>query len=515
MFDKVLIANRGETAICIQRTCREMGIPTVALFEPSDIYSLHVRLSDECVPISPGDFYEPQTLVHIAQEKNADAIHPGYGFIAERFDFAQACQKAGITFIGPPPEALEPFQCRMAALDRAQQAGFPTVEHSPLTFDSADPDHGCSIAEMKSEALQLGYPVILKHCSNGRGIADRQIRDAPALEEALLRSRSESRVKGVDPHLYLEKAFLPSYQVGVIVLCDHKGNQIQLGDVESFTRAGGQRILIESPAPCLKNNQHQQIQQTALELARLFGFQGCGTLEFLVDQAGYFVFREMKTYLPFEHPLVEMITGIDLVRKQISIAAGEPLTLQQEELQPHGSAMLSCIKGRIPPTNGSHNGHGEFLQHSVLPNGPHVRVDTHIYSGYQPSSEYDTLLAKIAVWGEDRGICLRRMQRSIQEVKLAGISTNLNQLQAILSSPEYVGGMYINQPAFAEKDTAEYQASLQRLAAAAAVLYTRRNQPIQMELPDRLVTGWRQNNRTMAQWLYSGLTYEQIGRQDR
>jgi acetyl/propionyl-CoA carboxylase alpha subunit len=492
MYKKILIANRGEIAVRILRTCREMGILSVALYQPSDVGSLHVRLADECVPLTtPAGFRDAEAMIAIAKAKGADAIHPGIGFLAEEADFAQACAAAGLTFIGPPPATLDGVRSKVAALKRAREAGFPVLPHSAHCLPS-------EAEAARAEAEKVGYPLVIKSCRGGRGRGERLVRTPDRFDEALRRAQKEALAVYGDSSVYLERALIPTHQLGVQVLADAHGNLIHLGEREGSLIYGNQKVIEESPAPSLNPAQRQQLWQMALDLARLFNVQGAATIEFLLDKAGQFYFTEIKARLQVEHPVTEMVTRVDLVREQIRIAAGERLARPQSAVALTGWGMVTRLTAEDPwrrflPSPG-------LLRRVRLPSGPEVRVDTYVYSGCEVPAEYDPLIAKLTVWGEDRAACLARLKRALMEFKLVGTSTNLPLLQRIVQALDFEQGTYDSEFLAHPFDHSPEQAEQFRdLAAVAALLFARRTQAFTPSTPERLSSGWHRDSRRLPQ----------------
>lgn len=493
MFTKILIANRGEIAVRIIRTCREMGLQTVVLYDPADRGSLHVRLADEALVLpTPAGFRDGEALAQVALAKGANAIHPGYGFLAEEADFIRACTAAGLAFIGPPAEVVAALRNKPAALQRAAEAGFPTRPHSPRSFGPEES------AALRAEADRLGYPLVIKSCRGGRGRGERLARSADELEPAALRARAEAQTVYADQQLYLERAVLPGHQIGVQILSDTRGGLIHLGEREGSLIWGNQKVLEESPAPCLTPDQRERLWRMAIDLARLFAYQNAGTVEFLMDEEGKFYFTEIKARLQMEHPLTEMVTRLDLVREQIRLAAGERLELDQAAVRLSGWAMQCRVSAEDPwqsflPTPG-------VLQRLRLPAGVEVRVDTYAYSGCRLPAIYDPLIAKLIVWGPDRGLCAQRLARALEDLSLVGIPSNLPALQRLVGDPRYQRGQYDTEtlqqpPAPPEIGDERY---LRDLAVISAVLHERRHQILQPSLPERVISGWHRGARRLG-----------------
>lgn len=490
MFKKILIANRGEIAVRILRACRELGIPSVALFQLPDQDSLHVRLADESVRLnSPLGFMDRDAIVEIARERGADAVHPGYGYLAEEADFIRACTAAGLAFIGPPAQVVQTVRDKIGALERARAAGVNTVAHSPRPYGLGE------LEPLRAAADVIGYPVILKSCRGGRGRGERLVPAPQLLDESVRRAQTEAQAVYGDRALYLERAIPDAHQVAVQIVADRHGNLVHLGDREGSLRLGNQKILEESPAPCLTEAQRQEVVQVALQLARLFSFENAGTVEFLVDGDGRFYFTEIKARISLEHPLTEMLSRVDLVQEQLRVAAGLPLSVRQEDVSLRGWAMQCRVRAEDPsrnlmPTPGR-------LRRVRLPSGPEVRVDTYVYSGYDVPPEYDPLLAKLVVWGPDREACLARMQRALREYRLIGIPTNLPLLERLMAQPEIEQGRYHTGYPVQLFQFDDSDGRRRDLAVAAAILYVRRTQTFHPTTPERLRSGWHRDSRAL------------------
>jgi acetyl/propionyl-CoA carboxylase alpha subunit len=494
MFTKILIANRGEIAVRILRACRSLGIATLALYQPDDRSSLHVRLADECVELkTPDGFLDQENILQIALENGVDAIHPGYGFLAEREDFIRLCDSAGVAFIGPPAPVVAATRQKIQALQRAEAAGFSTPAHSTTLFTDAD------LEALYAETHHLGFPLLVKSCRGGRGRGERMVWSPDRLTNAVQAAQTEAQVVYGDRRVYLEKVILPAHLIGVQVMGDRQGNLIHLGEREGSLRYGNQKLIEETPAPCLSPARRRDLWQAALELARLFELQNVGTVEFLVDEAGQFYFTEIKPRIQIEHPLTEMVSGVDLVREQIRIAAGEPLNLDQQAVRLEGWAMQCRISAEDPwrqflPNPG-------YLHMVRLPGGPGVRVDTYVYSGSYIPTEYDPLVAKLVVWGMDRAECLERMRQALREFQLTGTPTNMPLVQRILSQPGFIQGDYTTEllPDPLEETTALDETYYRDLAVIAAVAYLRQRQSFRPVIPERVLGGWHRESRRLPQ----------------
>ncbi len=490
MFKKVLIANRGEIAVRIIRTCRDMGVKTVAVYTSTDLNSLHVRLSDEAVALqSPKRYGDGEEILRIAQQTGAEAIHPGYGFLAESADFARMCQQAGLVFIGPPPAVLALLETKSQMLEEAQAAGFPTPPHT-FSFDAVDVDL------MMKEAALIGYPVVIKSCRGGRGRGSRIAFKPERLADAVAAAQTEAQRVYGDTRFYLEHAIWPAYHVDVQILADTAGNIIHLGERCSSLLQHNQKLLAETPAPCLTEAQRQYACQTAVNLARLFGYQGVGTVEFLVSPDGAFYFSDFKGRIQVEHPITEMVSGLDIVAEQLAIAAGQPLPRQQEDVHLKGWAMQCRINAENPwnhymPSPG-------VLYRFRLPAGLNVRVDTYGYGGCVVPVRYDSLLALVVTWGENRAMCIRRMQRSLEDFIIVGVETNLPLHQRIIAHPDYLAGRYatdfIQHAQLADPMPVP---NLRDIAIVTAIAYERRNQVSGIVQPERLQSGWHRSARRL------------------
>ena len=492
MFKKILIANRGEIAVRIIRTCREMGIETVALYDESDMDSLHVRLADYCVRLpAPETFLDEKTIVQIALTYEVDAVHPGYGFLAESATFARALTEKEITFIGPPAEVIAAVRAKVKVLAAVREAGFPTVNHSSDCLDIYD------LATLHADAEKIGYPLVIKSCRGGRGRGERLVRKPAQLGTAVQQASAESRAVFGDGHIYLERALLPAHQIGVQLLGDQQGNLIHLGDREGSIIVGNQKIIEESPSPNLDETQREAILQTALAIGRMFNYQNVGTVEFLLDGEGNFFFSEIKARIQVEHSLTEMLTGIDLVQQQILIAAGQTLPWSQETVPFRGWSMMCRLNAQDPwqnflPSPGR-------LTAVRLPSGPQVRIDSYVYSGCRVPSEFDSLVAKVSTWGADRESCLARMKGALADFVLVGTPTNLPLMQRIMHTTAFAQAHYntnfFTKPV-ANGSTTEVQ--LRDLAVITAVQYARRHQLFNPTTPPRWQSGWHQDSRRLS-----------------
>ncbi len=493
MFKKVLVANRGEIAVRIIRACRDMGIETVALYSGNDRNSLHVRIADECMAVKSELRYgDAEEVLEIARRTGADAIHPGYGFLAEEPEFARACAEAGITFIGPKPEVLEALRNKIQAMETVRRAGFNVPAYSETAVPGSDTERLAAMAD------DLGYPLVVKSNRGGRGRGSRVIHSQAEMKQRLAVAEAEAqRIYGNDL-LYLERAIEPSYYVAVQVLADTQGNIIHLGEREGSVLLHNQKLIEESPAPCLGDEQRTRLWQAALEIARLFAYENAGTVEFIVDREGRFYFTEMKGRIQIEHPVSEMVSDVDIVREQICIAAGDPLSRRQEDVELRGHAM-QCRINAEDPWNRYLPSPGE-LRRFRLPGGLHVRVDTYGYVGCRVPVRFDPLLANVVVWGQTRAECLQRMRRALEDFKIVGVQTNLPLHIHILNTPEFVAGNCDISHTLTEREFTARQGlpDFRRdLAAAAAVAFVLRREGAKPTTPARLSSGWHRSSRRL------------------
>jgi acetyl/propionyl-CoA carboxylase alpha subunit len=493
MFTKILIANRGEIAVRIIRTCRDMGIATVALYEAADRGSLHVRLADECVRLESAQGYlDTAAIVKIAQDTGAEAIHPGYGFLAENIEFVKACQRANLVFIGPPLEVMLALQSKIAVLNQVKAAGLPTVDYSERTFEAGEAD------AIRAEADRLGYPVMIKSTRGGRGRGAYTAQSAGQVERALRRAQTEAQIVYGSTDFFVEKLITPAHMIGVQVLADRRGQIVHLGEREGSLIRGNQKMMEEAPAPCLTTPQREQLWQTAVEIARLLGFHGVGTVEFMGDLDGHFFFTEIKPRIQVEHAVTEMIASVDLVREQIRLAAGEALSFTQANVRLSGHAISCRITAQDPWRHYMPN--PGVLRRVRLPTGHGVRVDTYAYSGCAVPAQYDPIIAKVITWGRDRAECVQRLQRALREIALIGVATTLPIQQIIAQHPEFVQAEYHTESL--RRDLPEDMLPKEHardLAIAAAIAYARRNLAGQPTVPDRLQSGWHRASRRLPE----------------
>ena len=433
---KVLVANRGEIAVRVMRTCREMGIPTVAVYSDADRGSLHVRFADEAVHIGPPPSRESylviERLIAAARATGADAIHPGYGFLSEKAEFARAVEAAGITFVGPRPEAMEAMGVKTTARQLMQAAGVPTVPGSMAPIAAEE--------EARASAERIGYPVMIKAAAGGGGKGMKRCErdeDFPALWQS---ARREAAGAFGDDRLYLEKFLEKPRHVEIQVFADEQGRCIHLGERECSVQRRQQKVVEESPSCALDDALREAMGEVAVRAARAVGYRGAGTVEFLVDARRNFYFLEMNTRLQVEHPVTELVTGLDLVRMQLEVARGEPLALAQEQVQRRGHAIEVRVYAEDPARNFlPQPGRISYLR---LPNGPGLRDDSGVYTGWVVPQFYDPLISKLVAWAATREQAIARMQRALGEYVIHGITVNIDYLGAVLDHPAFRSGDY-------------------------------------------------------------------------
>jgi acetyl-CoA carboxylase, biotin carboxylase subunit len=434
MLKKVLVANRGEIALRVIRACQELEIPTVAVYSDADSEALHVRHADEIVHIGPApatkSYLSVEALLEAAKETGADAIHPGYGFLAENARFAAACRDAGLEFVGPPAEAIEKMGNKSVARRIAMEADVPVVPGS---------EESASDEEAVSTAAGIGYPVMVKAAAGGGGRGIRVAENEEELRKAVRVARQEAEKAFGDGSLYLEKLLIGPRHVEVQVMADHEGNAIHLYERECSMQRRRQKIIEEAPSPGITPVVREAMAEAAVRLAREVGYTSAGTVEFLVE-GDEFYFIEMNTRIQVEHPVTETLTGVDLVKEQLTVAGGEPLSLKQEDVPFEGHAIEFRINAE-DPEQGFMPSPGEisFLD---VPGGPGVRVDSAIYQGYKVPPFYDSLVGKLIVWALTREEAIRRARRALREYRLEGIKTTIPLHLRLLDEEAFNSGNY-------------------------------------------------------------------------
>jgi acetyl-CoA carboxylase biotin carboxylase subunit len=444
MFQKVLIANRGEIAVRVIRACRELGIQTVAVYSEADKDALHVKLADEAYCIGPApsrDSYLNMTnLMSTATLIGADAIHPGYGFLAENADFAELCAACGITFIGPHPSAITKMGDKTTARETMKEAGVPTVPGTEGIIEDID--------EAVTIAREIGFPVIVKATAGGGGKGMRVVHSEEELKRAIRMAQQEAEANFGNPGVYLEKFLIEPRHIEIQVLADNHGNVIHLGERDCSIQRRYQKLVEEAPSPALTPELRERMGQAAVAAAKAVNYSGAGTVEFLLDKEGNFYFMEMNTRIQVEHPVTELVTGIDLVKEQIRIAAGEPLSVKQEDVRFDGWSIECRINAEDPDRNFIPSP-GE-IQFYLPPGGPGVRVDSAAYTGYRIPPYYDSMIAKLIVWGKDREEAINRMRRALQEFAIDGVKTTIPFHLKLMQHPQFVSGDFHIQ--FLEKN---------------------------------------------------------------
>ena len=429
---KVLVANRGEIAVRVMRACREMGIATVAVHSDADDSALFVKYADESVSIGPASaslsYLVKDKILAAAKETGADAVHPGYGFVSENADFVRMCDKAGITFIGPPASAMDAMGDKVSARNTVSRAGVPIV---PGTPPITNPKEGEAFVK------KVGLPVLVKAAAGGGGIGMKVVETAEELLPAIELCQSTAKQAFGDPTIFIEKYVAEPRHIEIQVMGDRHGNYVHLGERECSIQRRHQKVMEESPSPVLTPELRQRMGDAAVEAARACGYFNAGTIEFIFSK-GDFYFLEMNTRLQVEHPVTEMVTGIDLVRTQIRVAQGEKLAFAQSDIKQDGWAIEFRVNAEDPaqgfmPAPGKIRGYHE-------PGGPGVRVDSGVYAGYTIPPYYDSMIAKLVVWGQDRTEAIERGRRALFEYVIGGVKTNIPLHLALTESPDFRAG---------------------------------------------------------------------------
>ena len=431
---KVLIANRGEIALRIIRSCRELGIATVAVYSTVDRNALHVQLADEAVCVgeaaSSKSYLNIPNILAAATSRGVDAIHPGYGFLAENDRFAEMCRDHGITFVGPSPHAIRSMGDKATAKTTMQRVGVPTVPGSEGLLST--PEEAAALAQ------EMGYPVMIKATAGGGGRGMRLVPGPDQLNSLFKAAQGEAEAAFGNPGLYMEKFIDRPRHVEVQVLADRHGNVVHLGERDCSIQRRHQKLLEEAPSPALDPELRRRMGEAAVAAARSIQYEGAGTVEFLLDRSGGFYFMEMNTRIQVEHPVTEMVTGIDLIAEQLRIAGGEPISVTQDDIQLRGHA----IECRINAEDAAHNfrpAPGKITGW-LPPGGPGIRVDSHVYTGYDIPPFYDSLIGKLIIWAPDRDSALKRMRRALNECAVTGIPTTVEFHLRLLDRPEFQQG---------------------------------------------------------------------------
>jgi acetyl-CoA carboxylase biotin carboxylase subunit len=465
MIEKVLVANRGEVAVRILRACRELGLGTVSVYSDVDRSALHVRYADESYLLGaapPRESYlSIPRLIEVAQRSGADAIHPGYGFLAENAAFAYACRDAGLTFIGPRPEVIELMGNKVSAREVVQAAGIPVAPGTAPGLDDA---------ELAAAALRIGYPLLVKATAGGGGKGMRLVRSAEELPAAIATARHEAEAAFGDGALYLEGIVQGARHIEFQILGDQHGNVIHLGDRECSIQRRYQKLVEEAPSIALDDRLRYEMGRLAVLVAKKAGYSSAGTVEFLLDPQGQFFFLEMNTRLQVEHCVTEVATGVDVVREQLHIAAEQPLRFQQQDVRVRGWAIECRITAEDPyndfrPSIGCISGVYE-------PTGPGVRLDSGVYEGFEVSPYYDSLIGKLVAWDRTRLATILRMRRALDEYRILGIKTTIPFHQELMNNPRFIAGEF--DTTFVEQGFTlveeKLEQNLRTVAIAAALL---------------------------------------------
>jgi acetyl-CoA carboxylase, biotin carboxylase subunit len=434
MFKKILIANRGEIAVRVIRACHEMEIAAVAVYSEVDRAALHVRKADEAYPIGAAaaaeSYLNVGKILDVARQSGAEAIHPGYGFLSENARFAQACMDAGVKFIGPTVAAMNAMGSKTRARQAMERAGVPFVPGTSRGLES--------IEEAEEVAARIGYPVMLKAAAGGGGKGMRLVHTPDQLKSSLDAARSEAERSFGDSEVYIEKAIINPRHIEMQILADEHGNTLYLGERECSLQRRHQKVLEEAPSPIVDVDMRRRMGEVAVRVARAANYTNAGTVEFLVDQQKNFYFLEMNTRLQVEHPVTELVTGLDLVHLQIRIAAGEKLPLRQEDVQIRGHAM-ECRIYAEDPDNNYFPSPGKITL-LLEPSGPGIRKDSGMYEGWTVPMDYDPLLAKLIGYGNDREQAIAPLTRALDEYFVGGIKTNIALFRRILADPDFRAG---------------------------------------------------------------------------
>jgi len=444
MFKKVLIANRGEIALRVICACKELGIPTVAVYSEPDNHSLHVRFADEAVCIGPAKSYESYlnipSIISAAEITNVDAIHPGYGYLAESAYFAEVCETCGIKFIGPAPETIELMGDKARARQRMKEAGLPIIPGSDLISEEES-------EKVEKIATKIGYPLIIKAAAGGGGKGMRIVRGPGELHDSLSTAQSEAQGAFGSSDVYIEKYLENPRHIEFQILGDEHGNAIHLGERECSIQRRHQKLIEETPSPAVSEELRAELGSKVVRAMREVGYRSAGTVEFLFDQKGGHYFIEMNTRVQVEHPITEMISGVDIVKEQIRVAAGEQLSLKQEEVLSRGHSIECRLNAEHPSS--FRPSPGKITAYNP-PGGPGIRVDSTAYQDWVVSSHYDSLIAKLVAFGVDRQESIARMKRALEMFVIEGIDTSIALHLRILRHPAFIAGDY--GTAFLEKN---------------------------------------------------------------
>ncbi len=495
MLNKVLIANRGEIAVRIIRACREAGIETVAVYSEADRRALHVRYADEAYLLGPApsreSYLRADKLIDIARKSGADAVHPGYGFLAEREDFAAACADAGISFIGPKPSSIAAMGDKMTARNTVAAAGVPVVPGTEGEGALSDDD-------LLSIAPQIGFPLLIKATAGGGGKGMREVTNLEEMPGLLQSARREAESAFGDGNVYLEKLVEGARHIEFQIMADTHGNVIHLGERECSLQRRHQKLVEEALSPAMDEELRERMGSVAVKSAQAVDYVNAGTIEFLLDKDKNFYFLEMNTRLQVEHPITEMITGIDIVKEQIRVARGRSLSYKQEDVRFSGHA-IECRINAEDPYNNFMPSTGR-ITHTILPTGPGVRIDTGVYPGFEITPFYDPMIAKLIVWGETRAQAILRMRRALEEYRIVGVRTNIPFHQTLMDSHRFMGGQYDTrfvEERFSMEDSEENRKNSDEVAAILATLVAHRETERSAQIVNR-------NERDASNWKWVG-----------
>jgi len=434
MFQKVLIANRGEIALRIIRACKEMGIQTLAVYSKADANSMHVKSADEAICIgnapSSESYLKISNIISAAEIGDVEAIHPGYGFLAENAHFAEVCESCNIKFIGPSPHSIRLMGDKAEAKHLAKKLSIPVIPGSEGIVE--DRETALKIAK------KLGYPVLIKAVAGGGGRGMRVAHNDISLANAFLTAKTEAESSFSNGAVYIEKYLEQPRHIEIQILCDSRGHTIHLGERDCSIQRRHQKIIEESPSPVMDEKLRSRMGKAAIKLAHASKYEGAGTVEFLLDKYGKFYFLEMNTRIQVEHPITEEVTGIDLIKEQLKIASGKKLRIEQKDIKPQGVA-IECRINAEDPEKGFIPSAGKVLKYHP-PGGPGIRVDSHVYSGYEIPPFYDSLVAKVIAHGENRKTAIQKMIRALEEFEIDGIKTTMKLQLKILSDPKFQEG---------------------------------------------------------------------------
>lgn len=437
MFKKVLVANRGEIAVRILRACHERGLDTVAVYSEADRQALHVRYAGEAYLLGPApareSYLRVDKIISIAKKCGAGAIHPGYGFLAERDDFAEACEAEGITFIGPKPSAIAAMGDKGIARATVIKAGVSVVPGTEDVGNMTD-------EQLLSQAPKVGFPLLVKATAGGGGKGMREVENIEEMPDLIRSARREAESSFGNGNVYLEKLLKGARHIEIQILADTHGNVIHLGERECSLQRRHQKLLEEAPSSFVDEELRRKMGEVAVKVARAVNYVNAGTIEFLVDKDKNYYFLEMNTRIQVEHPITEAVTGVDIVAEQIRIARGRQLRYKQEDIKFNGHAIECRINAEDPyndflPSTGR-------ITHSLLPTGPGIRVDTGVYPGFEITPYYDPMIAKLIVWGETRAQAILRMRRALEEYRIVGVRTNIPFHQTMMDSHRFMAGQY-------------------------------------------------------------------------